>query len=72
MVFDNVNFHDSWWQKLGIPYNTENVYGKAINSSPDPKFVTENGDGFVSSDELPNFVGLLWTEFMSLFKKDSI
>ena len=53
MVFDNVNFHGAWWQKLGIGYITENVYGIATDSKPDPSFITKDGDGFVNNDNVP-------------------
>ena len=33
-----------------MTYFTENVHGTVVDSSPAPKFITSEGDGFVSDD----------------------
>lgn len=37
-------------------YFTENVHGTVIDSNPAPKFITSEGDGFVSDDRQYIFV----------------
>ena len=71
MVFENVNFYDSWWQKLGITYITENVYGTVVDSKPNPGFITEDGDQFVNRDNFDKMFSLVWEEITGLFSKDS-
>lgn len=48
-VFQNVKAH-GWWSWLGLTYFTENVHGVVTDSTPAPKFITSEGDGFVESD----------------------
>ena len=48
-VFQNVKA-SGWWNKLHLNYFTENVHGEIVNSTPAPKFITSEGDGFVSDD----------------------
>lgn len=49
IIFQNVKA-SGWWSWLHLTYFTENVHGTVIDSTPAPKFITREGDGFVSSD----------------------
>ena len=68
MVFENVNFYGSWWQKLGVSYITENVYGTVTDSRPEPGFITNDGDGFVDHDNFTELISTTWEEIMGIFK----
>lgn len=49
IVFQNVKA-SGWWSVFRLNYFTENVHGAVVDSTPAPKFITSEGDGFVGDD----------------------
>ena len=48
-IFQNVKA-TGWWSMFHLSYFTENVHGEVVNSSPAPKFISKEGDGYVNDD----------------------
>lgn len=49
-TFDNVHM-DGWYNKYGLGFITENVYGTVINSFPDPGFLPQTEESYLIEEE---------------------